>query len=92
MRKPRTLCGAFFINLFYFFGSGGTSPTFFFAASTALAGDKSLPAFHASKYFHGNTAPRLTHHVSAGVGHEIPKCKCGDVPRALPVAPTEPNL
>jgi hypothetical protein len=63
--------------LIYFLGSGGISPFFASAAATAFAGDKSFPAFQASKYFHGATTPRRTHQifgwVSVGVGHEIPK-------------------
>jgi len=45
-----------------------------------------------AEYFHGRTSPRRTHQISAAVGHEIPKCKCGAVPRALPDDPIEPNV
>jgi hypothetical protein len=76
----------------YFFGFGGISPVFNLTAFIELAGDKSLPAFHASKNFHGYTTPRLTHQISFSVGHEIPKCKCGLVPLADPELPTSPNL
>jgi hypothetical protein len=68
--------GLIFLSFFfenYFLGSGGISPTLALSAATAFTGDKSFPLFHASRYFHGNTSPRLTHHVSAGVGQEIPK-------------------
>jgi hypothetical protein len=61
--------------IFFYFGTGGISPTFNFLAATSFTGDKFFPCFHASKYFQGKVSPRLTHHVSGfdGVGHEIPK-------------------
>ncbi len=80
----------------YFLGGGGISPFLASAAATALAGDESFPIFQSFKYFHGETIPRRTHQifgwVSVGVGQEIPKCRWGLVPLALPVAPILPNI
>ena len=35
--------------------------------------------------------PRRTHQIPARVGQEIPKCRCGAVPRAEPLLPTLPT-